>query len=177
MIGLCENSCVVQWYRTMSENEEMLNKIWSMVEATKKKPKRKQRTYTEEQKQVLRDRLATARENKKKKQEAERGALVEPKVEKIEEKAEKVEQQLEKEAMKAEPDDDRMAKLLARLSSLENQLEELSRPKAEPKAESAVEHKPEPEPETKELDPEPPRAETPVDPRELLMDYIGLSRG
>jgi len=44
-------------------NQQLLDQIFSMVDASKKKPK-KARVYTEEQKQVLVDRLKKAREKK-----------------------------------------------------------------------------------------------------------------
>jgi len=139
-----------------------------MVEATKKKPKRKSRVYTEEEKAVLVNRLKVARERKAEKlQQLKKPVeILKPitEVVKQEAKIEKVEQQIEKEAMKETPNVDMIAKLMDKFTSLESKLNE--------KLEAKIQQ---PEPVAKNL-PDPPPTLPIAKPEITIRDYIGLRR-
>jgi len=163
-------------------NQILLDQIFTMVEATKKKPK-KARTYTEEQKQVLVDRLKKAREKKAEKTNKSKPSPQEPTPEptpvqksepapkplpKQEAKIEKVEQQIEIESKKADPNNDMLVKLMEKLNKLEYNLESRLTESVKP-VKQPVENKP------STLPPTPQKLMPPIPkPQSVIRDYIGL---
>jgi len=152
-----------------------------MVDASKRKPK-KARVYTEEQKQVLVDRLKKAREKKAEKTKnskpspEQKPELVSPPVQKLEPvkepapkpaqeaKIEKVEQQIEIESKKPDPNNDMLMKLMDKLNKLESRLTESVKP-----VKQLVENKP------STLPPIPQKIIPPTPkPQPVIRDYIGL---
>jgi len=146
-----------------------------MVDASKKKPK-KARVYTEEQKQVLVDRLKKAREKKAEKTNNSKPSP-EPTTEPVKEpektpapkpapetKIEKIEQQIEKEVKKPDPNNDMLMKLMEKLNKLECRLTESVKPVKQP-----VDNK------LPTLPPTPQIKQPPIPkPQPVIRDYIRL---